>query len=367
MDLGAFVTQAAQKSRLALLFDGLDQISSGRPTRLAKLAFSIAGRCPVVLTSRPSAVLGIESEPKLVFLRLKPFSTQDQQRYFGDWYTQAEDVCALAPDVTRLPMLAYLVRELLQAGAIKTATTRTELYNKFIHHVLSRHELKVPLLDEAGLFHRVERALQALAFRALACAQPRIQKVPISEYGDEVHVPLKSLISFGLINRILERGEEALFFTHQSFQEFLAAQYASGKLEAIDQILAERWHRSWENVLALLAGLCGEPIIDKILTEPDNIIHSNLFLAARCTSEVTTLSTPCVTFLKAKLWELADIDPFRVDAIVQLMALSRFDISIQKRIVNWLRDEDLHVCLVAFGAIKSLGARTRLGGTARDH
>jgi hypothetical protein len=95
VDLEAFVSQAAKKDRLVLLFDGLDQISSGKPTLLARLALSIAGRYPLVLTSRPSAVLGIENDPKLVLLRLQPFSIQDQQRYFGEHYAQAQDsVCA---------------------------------------------------------------------------------------------------------------------------------------------------------------------------------------------------------------------------------------------------------------------------------
>ena len=56
--LEAFFARAAERGELAFLLDGLDQIPSGKPSDLVKLAFEIAGRSSVILTSRPSAVSG---------------------------------------------------------------------------------------------------------------------------------------------------------------------------------------------------------------------------------------------------------------------------------------------------------------------
>jgi HEAT repeat protein len=365
-DLEAFFARAAKKGELALLLDGLDQVPSGKPSNLVKLAFEIAGRCPVILTSRPSAVAvrTIENDPKLMFLRLRPFSAPDQQRYFGEHYWQAKAVCALAPDLTKLPMLAYMVRDLVEAGKIKTAVSRTELYVKFAHHVVTEHGSKRSQ-DEIGLTGKVERVLRQLSFDALAAAQPKIQRVPIEVYANDALVPLTSLIEFGLINRILDRGEEALFFSHQSFQEFLAAQYAAERSEAVDHILSERWHPKWAAVIHFLAGLKGEAILQRVLGDPDNVIHFNLFLAASCASEVKAPSAQLVDPIKAELLELAAIEPFCIPAIWALAILGRWlGYDDMKRIIEGVHDvgEDESIRSTVVAAFESLG--DRLGAEA---
>jgi HEAT repeat protein len=358
VDCHAFFAQATRKNDLVFLFDGLDQIPSGKPSALVKRGLSIAGRCPAIFSSRPSAVLGIEKDPTLTFLRLKPLSDKDQRGYFGGHYARAKAVCMLAPDLARIPMLAYMMRELINNQKINAGATRTELYAEFVRHVLIEHEPNIPLQDEPGLVKKVEKALQELAFNALAKAQPHIQRVPITAYNDEARVSLSELISFGLVNRMLDRGEETLFFTHQSFQEFLAAQYAPDKPQAIEQILAERWHPKWAEVIPFLAGLKGESIVEKILAEPDNIIHSNLFLAALCGREMKKLSVNVFGPLTARLMELAQTEPFRRRAIQAVSGLNR---SLDKKQIEWLvsrlRDEDWDVRSDAVDALSSLGDR----------
>ena len=153
-----------------------------------------AGKCPIVLTSRPSAVLAIEIDPKVTLLRLQPFSPQDQRRYFGEHYTQAKAACSFALDLTQVPMLAYMVRKLLRAGGIKQGATRTELYQAFVHHILATHEPNRPIdLDDPDRSRRVQTALKCLAFQALAQPKPDIQKVPTTRYPEDARVPLKEL------------------------------------------------------------------------------------------------------------------------------------------------------------------------------
>jgi hypothetical protein len=319
---------------------------------------SLADRSPVLITSRPSAVIAVEDDRDLTFLRLQSFSGQDQRRYFGAHYKTAKAVCALAPDLVEVPMLASMVRELVVKGGPKEAATRTELYGQFVYYVLTKHESNKPLMDKPGLVTKIERVLGRFAFDALAQAKPHIQRVPIEAYADEVSIPLSELIAFGLVNRILDSGGETLFFTHQSFQEFLAAKHVARTPEAVEQVLKEHWHPKWAEVIRFLAGLQGEPILEKILAKPDNVICSNLFLVARCASQVKTPSARLANPIKAKLFELAEIEPFRRHAISALGSLGRWlDAKAVHAIAGRLSDEDSVVRGRAVEALGSLGDR----------
>ena len=358
VDLQECFASSSRDNRLVFLFDGLDQIRGELPSDIVKLALSLADRSPVLVTSRPSAVIAVEDDRELAFLRLQLFSRQDQRRYFGAHYLTAKAVCEIAPDLTRVPMLASMVRELVEKGALKEAATRTELYGQFLHYVLAKHESNKALKDKPGLLTKVERVLGRFAFDALAQAKPHIQRVPIEGYADEVSIPLSELIAFGLVNRILDTGEEALFFTHQSFQEFLAAKHAARTSQAVEQVLNERWHPKWAEVIRFLAGLKGEPILEKILAEPDNVICSNLFLAARCMSEVKTPSARLANPIKAKLFELTKIEPFRLDAILALGGLGRLlNHDDVKRVIQWVGNSDWRIRPRALEELASLDQR----------
>ncbi|WP_306534708.1 HEAT repeat domain-containing protein [Geobacter sp.] len=350
VDCADFFVRAEKEKRFVFLFDGLDQIQ-GKPSALAQIAFTVAGRSPVLITSRPSAVLAIENDPKLTFLRLKPFSPKDQRRYFGERYSQVKRVCALAADLVEVPMLASMVRELALAGKLKETATRTELYGKFIEHILAEHEPNRPrYLDEPDLSRKIRAQLKEFAFLALADEQPKIQKVPAKLYSEDARVSLNDLTTFGLVNRVLDRGEEALFFTHQSFQEFLAAQYAADKPEEINRILTERWHPKWAEVIRFLAGLLGESIIQRILAEPDNVIHSNLFLAARCAPEIEKPTPTLTQEIKEQLLELAEKEPFCEAASTALVGFGlQLDVC---EVLAWVRDEGFKM---RRAAVKTLG------------
>jgi hypothetical protein len=83
------------------------------------------------------------------------------------------------------------------------------------------------------------------------------------------------------------RTQEFLFFSHQSFQEFLAANYVSTRPELIEHVLNDMWHPKWREVIKFLAGFNGVPIIQAI-TQHDNVIHAPLFLAAECWAETAS-------------------------------------------------------------------------------
>jgi HEAT repeat protein len=310
VDLEECFAETKREKGLVFLFDGLDQIRGRMPSDIIELALSLADGSSVLIASRPSAVIAVEDDHSLTFLRLQPFTQENQRRYFGLQYATARTVCALAPELTEVPMLAFMVRELIKKGTSKKAVTRTELYGQFVHHVLTEHEPNKPLKDIPGLVTKFERVLSKFAFDALAQAEPHMQRVPIELYADEASVPLSELIAFGLVDRIFDIGEEALFFTHQSFQEFLAAKHAARTPETIEVVLNERWHPKWAEVIPFIVGLQDEPILENIITGDDNVIYSSLFLASRCANELIEISAPRVAYLRRRLLKLTNTYEF---------------------------------------------------------
>ncbi len=333
-DIEAFIAESAQKGQLVFLFDGLDQIGSDKPSALVAQVLSTVVRHPVLITSRPSAVLTFENDAKWDFLRLQPFSARDQRIYFGAHYAKSQNVCSTAPDLIRVPMLAYMVRALITVEKSAESLTRTELYERFIKYVLSTHEPNRPIsLESPDLAQDVQHELQRLAYSALAAHTPNIQKVPMSVYPKDARVKIAELPTFGLLNRIVDQGEQALFFTHQSFQEFLAAKYAVAHPECVDKILTERWHPKWAEVIRFLAGLQGEVLVQRLLTESDNVIHSNLFLAARCAGETKQLAEDKRVLIVKQLVLLFETHAFGDNAAEAIASLRHWLGKVQ---IEWL-------------------------------
>jgi hypothetical protein len=230
-----------------------------------------------------------------------------------------------APDLAAIPMLAYLVRDLVAAGLAPKIKTRTALYDAFVDQVFAR-EQRQTFQRKSG---KVRGALQALAFYSLAADPPQLgyADYEVFENHNQGRVRETDLLGFGLVNSLVERGpgEKArLFFTHQSFQEFLAAQYAWAKPEAKNQVIGQMWQPRWREVLKFLVGMDrrGE-VLQAIYPGPeaDNLIHSRLFLAAACLPEDRRGDTDFSRQVLDRLAALAEGPPFDGPAVAALVRL----------------------------------------------
>jgi HEAT repeat protein len=317
LDLDDLFEDACQQKRLVFLFDGLDQISSGNYASLVTaLMKSVA---PVIVTSRPSAVRILDSDRTLAFLRLRPFTAENQKLYFGTvHYPEASRLGALAPDLIRVPMLAFMVKILVAEDEARGVSTRTELYRRFLDHIVHHHNpSKMIFEQDAGLEADIRLAVQLVSYSGLAEKEPQIQRIRVAlikKIFDKVHValPIERLPKIGLLNILLETGEiteQCAYFTHQSFQEFLAAEYLSDHDDLVEQVMSEMWAPKWVAVLRFLAGLRGKEIIDKIYPDDqlDNVIHSRLFYAAACWSEI---GSPLPRAMVTRLAQLLRVIPF---------------------------------------------------------
>lgn len=324
----AFLEDAFKRRNTVLLVDGLDQIRGGA-AEYEPLARKIIEtiKANVIIASRPSAVVALEGQDDVSFLRLKPFSRSIQKRYFGEQhYKRARGLSVNCPDSIAIPMLAYMVRTLIEKGEDKDVKNRAGLYKKFIKHVLTeyRHgELQLPL----GLRNEIRVNLQKIAYYGLNTKEKYIQRIPLEYYNkkllqQKLTMKADELTKSGLVNLIVESGD-CLYFTHQSFQEYLAAEWTKENTEAIEHILDRMWNPKWKETMKFLAGMLGEDFIRKIYSPGcrDNCIHSRLFLAAECCGEI---GEPC-ELEKAvfnNLRELAFQTPFGEDTLVSLSHLN---------------------------------------------
>jgi HEAT repeat protein len=308
-------------SRIYLLCDGLDQITGYDYSSVAKHAFNLATNNPVIIASRSSALLVLEEEKDLTFLGLQPFSSEAQQKYFGPRYDEARRLAALSPELAKVPMLASLLKKAISMRDTDKLRTRTELYNRYWHHTILTQDSNGPFaIEHRSTRIKIEHALELLAYRALAQEPPQIQKIEPAFFEElQTDLEYEILTRFGVIGRLTELGRETLCFTHQSYQEFLAARYADRDEHAAQTILVESGRPKWIEVIRFLVGLKGQALVDKILEKDENIIFSQTFLAAACAAEVSGgLSLGSKAKLESRLLQAEKFNPFSFDAIAAL-------------------------------------------------
>jgi HEAT repeat protein len=297
------------KENIILLIDGLDQIKTGGSEyeSLADQVLASMGK-NVIMASRPSAVLNLENNNKYTFLRLLPFDINDQKNYFKDKFERARQLSQKAPHLIAIPMLAQMVRTLIEDKQDQGINNRTELYEKFINHIFMeyRHGKTKLSPDERTL---IRQNLRKIAYDALAKKEPDIQIIPLDICYDKIHFAIvgkygEFLAKSGLVNLIVDRSEgknkDSLFFTHQSFQEYLAAEYVAKDDDRVQKVLSEKWNPKWKEVIKFLAGIKGQEIIQNVFEEKDNCINSNLCLCAELVPE-TNLDAE----LEDKIWQKA--------------------------------------------------------------
>ena len=125
---------------------------------------------------------------------------------------------------------------------------------------------------------------------------------------------------------MLFRSKEYLYFRHQSFQEYLAAEYIAKEPEKLMDILDDSLNPKWKNVLMFLAGQPerGNEIVERILSKED-AHHRNIFLSAELFPEVIGVKSCLKEKLLDILYSLVydKKNPFRYIVIQNMIHVDR--------------------------------------------
>jgi len=327
-----------QTGDILLLIDAMDHLdTAGRGCgTLASAVIDAAGSCPVLMAGRPTAADQVTYGKRLTPLRLQSFSVDAMGDYFGEsWYQRARNLTGMDQDLLRVPLLAYMIRTLIEKGDDRGVECRWDLYDRFLTHILDKHPSNRRQLRHVQWAHDVRNALGRIAYAAIDQSPPIWSIIPsdfvirhlITHFrgakadGDEID----ELPACGLVELLPERphASPGLGFVHQSFQEYLAAVWANQNKDRIDHILDEYWNPKWHEVLRFLVGKQGSDLIHRIFPSPqeDNAIHSRLFLASDLAHE-TSLTAALENRLLESLGGLSSGPPFRTRAIESLIHIN---------------------------------------------
>jgi hypothetical protein len=230
------------------------------------------------------------------------------------------------------PILAFIVRTLIEKKQSDNIKNRADLYKRFFNYIFleykhGRLKLSRHLRSEA------RTALQKISYDAIANGKMEAQRIPfdfcrrrINELGLK-KISIDDLPRCGFVEFIVDRtrsSEEFLSFNHQSFQEYLAAEWATQSKKRFNYLIRNHWKPKWREVIKFLVGIVpdSEDVIRTIYTGPDcdNVIHSKLFFAAECAGEIT-ISSKLENLLISKLHELSSVDIFEFSVIKALVKM----------------------------------------------
>ncbi len=313
--------------QIIFVVDGLDQIT-GSGTQYENLIDKLLGvvEDKLIITSRPFAVMRKERDPKIKFLKLKSFTEADIQAYFGDKCDRAKDLCRTCPEMLCVPMSAYMIRVLIEEGRDTNIKNRADLYKEFIDYIFEEYSHDNLDISEEEAFH-IRKAYGEISFKAIANDTPYLQTIPFSFAIDckETDIEIDDLFKYGIAHTIINRTQaikRSIYFSHHSFQEYLAAEYMSQDDDRIQQVLYEKWNPKWKEVVKFLAGLLGENFVRKIYSDNnDNRIHSGLFLAADCCGEIGEVTSAELQVFE-KLKSIINVSAFKFSAIDALSKLN---------------------------------------------
>jgi hypothetical protein len=319
-------------NRIIFLFDGLDQtqcVGTGFKNLLRNI-YNIVSR-NLIIASRPYAVVSEENNRSVDFLRLKYFTNDDLLEYFGDMYTKAMRISESCGKIISVPVLAYMIRCLIENGKDVKITHRSQLYHQFIDYLIMEYDHE-NISVSFGKRAWIRKCIGKLSYESIAAKTHFMQQVPLSKAIQylPMGVEIDDLLKFGLLHIVINRShgiEDLLYFSHQSFQEYLAAEYACKDEVLVDKILAEKWNPKWKEVIKFMAGIKGQELFEKIFNQKDNIIYSNLFLCSQLTAETECIDNGLRDIITKKLEYLVYNQEFALDAIQHLYSFNKTKIN----------------------------------------
>ena len=374
-----WIRQQLFRPRCLLLLDALDEVAEEQRAKLLEALKQLMrhSHCNILLTSRRVGYQGSSfALSNTTFKHVVELMAFDQKQVTGfieRWFaTDKERKTKLLETIRQEPALSTFARLPLQLALLcqiastseTIPTQRAKLCETILNRLLSplgkqeqaQGQTESSQADTWTLLEYIAWHFATLHghWRDLFPARECYQVAQEASWNPSL---MALSISAHVLQRVSSEQDGHLRFLHSAFQEYLVARHLAHQPLAQwrKQVLAQCWSGShWMRVMMLLAGCLQDPnpLLELLLSEPDDVFHTMLFLAGHCLAEANwgtvkqDLRERIVSELLIVLSSLSAQDR-RQAAFV----LGRLDVPLVTRLLPVLRNKDEH-CLVRSLAVE---------------
>lgn len=393
---GDFFKKKLNEGKCIILLDGLDEVASvEQRIKVANWVDELAtaySKNIFIATSRPYGYESAHLYNDFLELHILDF-TPEQVKKFIEYWTKAVEIKAKGDEsdftlqeakkraedllkaieenpkievLTVNPLLLTIV-SLVHRYRAALPKRRVELYEECCDVLLGYWDTAKGLAGE--LQPRQKRTvLQPLAFylhqkglreekreKFIELLENELPKIGVSKEkaGDFLN-NIKERCGVLVETRIDHFG-----FTHLTFQEFLTARHILDN-ELENFLVAIKRDKYWLEVTLLYCGMKDTTkLLTKILKEPEDIFHTNLFLAGRCLAESLSVSPELRNELTEELYKIYwDEKEFQVSNETSLEILREIkDQRIIQKLIEETRAKDSYVRWRAAYALGQIQAK----------
>ncbi len=382
---GKFFERSLEDGQAIVCLDGLDEVSQpAQRIEVRNAITALSARYPrnrFIVTSR---VAGYDSASldKRAFAHhtIVPFGEKEIQSFVKKWYAAREQEPEQAKTraanlfndlkanerllkLAENPLMLTIIALVHQRALGKLPDARVELYDRCAETLIEEwdkwkglapedrerpyYQLRRRLLERAAYWMHVESQeadVAQISKRALEMkvAEFLVEDKTLNLSEDTAGIEAKQFVALATSRTgiLVEREQGAVSFIHLTFQEYFAASDLYWRYrrtsDALWQAIQPHLYDSrWLEVILLLLGRLNDDgdtpsiIVEKILREHDkfdDVIHRDLFLAAKCLADQVNVKESLQNKIVDKLSELASTPqpryvPLRDDAIKTLGTL----------------------------------------------
>jgi len=281
--------------RFLFLLDGLDQIGEfGNIQDRLKSKDIFGEKNKIILTTRPIGYEWVKKdiENRYEYLQIQPFDREKIQEYIGRYFNDKrfQTILSQNNELLKVPILLKMVKALIFTDRFSKIRNRASLYEEFIRCLFEDWEsAKKGCSSAYTTAIEIQKDLAELSFHAIE--NNYLGSFPLEigyEYLKNDKKRLDEIISWSVTHNLIEKErQKVIAYTHQSFQEYLAALYLKNILckdNCINKKILEECleYKRWDETFVFTVGMLDKEIAKVLI---NTIRGYDLYLAGLCLGE----------------------------------------------------------------------------------